>query len=619
VIWLLDAKTGEFLYVSPAFEQVLGLPCSGLYQNKRLWLEHIDPQDGEKVARANAGLRRGIGYDVEFRILRPDGCMRWIHNRGYPVRNSGGDVAMVCGVAEDVTERKAMEETLASAKQQAEAGNLAKGAFLAHMSHEMRTPLHVIIGLSEMLRREVRPAQQERIDQICATSDHLLAIINDVLDISKVEAAQLLIDDTDFHLASVVDKVLGMVATRAREKGLDLIAELPPTVNELALSGDPLRLAQVLINLCANAVKFTDAGWVRLKIELLAEDAKSIKLKFLVADSGIGIAAEDQLGLFQPFAQGAATDRGGTGLGLAISRRLVALMGGELRLTSRLGEGSSFSFELNLARATTHPVVEAVASPFEYFIGTRILCADDHPLSQEIIVDMLESLGCDAEVAADGEEAISCARAHHYDLILMDMRLPKVDGLAATRAIRQIPQHQSTPIIALTANAYAEDRNRCLAAGMNGHLGKPVTAAVLAATLSQWLPQFVGEPIVAATYDSPLHRELVTVCGLDAKKVSEKAPEQLADFQALLQRFLAMHGNDIARIGQHYADHERELAIDVAHKLVGMAGFLGARRIETAALDIEQAIKAGADSARITELLAICERRLETLRNGIRL
>jgi CheY-like chemotaxis protein/anti-sigma regulatory factor (Ser/Thr protein kinase) len=295
----------------------------------------------------------------------------------------------------------------------------------------------------------------------------------------------------------------------------------------MRLHGDPLRLAQVLINLCGNAVKFTDRGGVRLVLTCPAESADRVTLRCAVEDTGCGIATADQARLFQPFAQGdVSTTRGhgGIGLGLAISQRLVALMGGTIAIDSQVGKGSTFSFKVVVPRGRAAPAPAPLATDFR---GRHVLFAEDHPMAQEMLLEMLEDIGCEADLACDGAEAVECARARTYDLILMDMQMPRMDGLAATRAIRALPGHRDTPIIALTANAFGEDRQRCLDAGMNGHLGKPVTPATLVATLGRWLPDLNVPDGEISFCDSELSRALMLIEGLEVPSHARRSPEHV--------------------------------------------------------------------------------------------
>jgi CheY-like chemotaxis protein len=466
------------------------------------------------------------------------------------------------------------------------------------MSHEMRTPLHVIIGLAHLLRRDlVEPAQQERVDHLSRTSDHLLAVINDVLDLSKIEARRFVLDKMEFMLGSTVNTVVRMVESRAREKGLPLSVELAPGANGLALAGDPLRLAQVLINLCGNAVKFTDEGGVRLAIDVLAEDSASVTLRFAVTDTGIGIPAEEQATLFHAFSQadGSLThQREGTGLGLAISQHLVGLMGGTIVLASQPGQGSTFSFTLVLPRA---PALH----------GGRVLLVEDHPLAQDILFEMLEDLGCLADVASDGAEAVACAREHRYDVILMDMQMPRMDGLAATRAIREIPIHRDTPIIAVTANAFVEDRQRCLDAGMNGHMGKPVTPASLGAVLSQWMPGLAVADDEPPACENELSLALAEIPGLTVASSWRRSPEGLTDYCRQLERFLQTHGATGTQLRERLAAGAHDAAATLAHDLKGIAALLGADRIASLAGEIEGGVRRHRDEDRIAALIADCE------------
>jgi hypothetical protein len=464
------------------------------------WADGVHCDDRQRLLTLYAeSFDRREAYETECRLRHADGGYRWVLNHGIPLVRDG-EFSGYIGSFTDITTAKAAEQQLGEAKSAAEQATRAKSAFLANVTHEMRTPLHVIIGLGHLLGRDLsEPAQRERVDQLCASSEHLLALINDILDLSKIEAQRFALDHSEFRLDALVDKVVRMIEARAQEKGLTLTTDVAVPLRSLTCNGDALRLAQVLINLCDNAVKFTDQGTVRLSIDCLEQDSHSVTLRFSVADNGIGIAPADQARLFQAFEQSdnsLVRRHGGTGLGLAISQHLVTLMGGKIQVDSRLGAGSTFSFELVLPPATASAVEAATApaaSAATDFCGRHVLLVEDHPLGQDILFEMLTDIGCEVEAASDGAEAFECAQARAYDVILMDIQMPRMDGLTATRAIRALPRHRKTPIIALTANAFAEDRQRCFDAGMNGHLAKPVTPATLAASLGQWLPD-VGLP-----------------------------------------------------------------------------------------------------------------------------
>ena len=485
-----------------------------------------------------------------------DGLQRWFDIIAYRVEPRQFSMLLtdITEHRQDVEEltkhRHAMEELidirtseLAQANTLAEVAISAKRTFVANISHEIRTPLHVIIGLGHLLRGGLRdPLQLRRLDDLCATSDHLLAIIDDILDLSKIETQRLALDHSDFRLSTVVEKAQRLIEARARDKGLTLAIAVAPPVSSLLLNGDPLRLAQVLINLCSNAVKFTDQGTVRLDIECLAESPERVTLRFVVADTGIGIEPKDLDRLFQAFVQAdssATRDRGGAGLGLVISQRLVMLMGGSLQIRSEVGIGSTLSFELVLPRASNDLAPVPSARRQTNFRGKRVLLAEDHPLSQEIILEMIEDLGCIGDVASSGLDAVAYAQAYRYDLILMDMQMPKMDGLAATRAIRALPDYGNSPIVALTANAFIEDRQRCLDAGMSGHIAKPVTPVTLAAALAHWLPDLDVPVSEAPGADNELSRALARIPGLNVADTWRSSPERLVLTVSNFRRNLA--------------------------------------------------------------------------------
>jgi signal transduction histidine kinase/HPt (histidine-containing phosphotransfer) domain-containing protein/ActR/RegA family two-component response regulator len=513
-------------------------------------------------------------------------------------------------VAERTAETEALNIELTVRAREAESATQAKSIFLANMSHEIRTPLHVIIGLGHLLRRDAEtPLQRQRLDDLCASSDHLLAIINNILDLSKIEANEMVVDHTDFRLGTLVRDVVRMVEGQAQERGLALAVEVAPELSRLDLNGDPLRLGQVLINLCNNAVKFTDTGTVRLQVVFKAESATGVTLHFRVEDSGVGIAEADQSRLFQPFTQldsSSTRERGGTGLGLAISQRMIALMGSTIKLESRLGSGSTFSFDLVLPRAEGAVLEPAAPSHDNGPVGARILLAEDLPLSQEILFEMLEDIGCVVDLAANGEEAVACAREFGYDVIFLDMQMPNMDGLSAARAIRAMPRHADTPIIALTANAFARDRRACLEAGMNGHIGKPVTPATLAATISQWVGNPAKPDCSVLVGENDLSRAMDDVPGLAVGAPWRRSPERLENYRRQLDDFTTTYCDSMTTLRHHLDAGEHGLAQGVAHDLKGIAGLMGLDSIASLAHRIEKGLRAGADESAIIPLVEQC-------------
>jgi signal transduction histidine kinase/CheY-like chemotaxis protein/HPt (histidine-containing phosphotransfer) domain-containing protein len=524
-------------------------------------------------------------------------------------------------VAERTAETEALNVELAARAREAESATQAKTIFLANMSHEIRTPLHVIIGLGHLLRRDAEaPIQRQRLEDLCASSDHLLAIINNILDLSKIESNEMIVDHTDFRLDTVVRDVARMIAGQARDKGLTLTVDVAPELRRLELNGDPLHLGQVLINLCNNAVKFTDSGTIRFQVVVKAESATGVALHFRVEDSGVGIAEADQARLFQPFTQvdsSSTRKRGGTGLGLAISQRMVALMGSTIKLESRLGSGSIFSFDLVLPRAERAVPEAVIAQSNTRPVGARILLAEDLPLSQEILFEMLEELDCVVDLAANGVEAVACAQEYDYDLIFLDMQMPNMDGLSAARAIRAMPRHADTPIIALTANAFARDRRACLEAGMNGHIGKPVTPATLAAALEQWIRNQPAPDCTVAAGEDELGRILESIPGLAIRTPWRRSPERLANFRRQLDSFATTYCDSMATLRHHLVAGDHRAAQCVAHDLKGIAGLMGLDLIASLAHRIEEGLCTGADESAIIPMVAHCADELTRLSAAI--
>ncbi len=415
----------------------------------------------------------------------------------------------------DITERKAAEAELerhryhleeqvlartfdlAEAKEAAEAANVAKSAFLANMSHEIRTPMNGILGMANLLRRDgVSPGQAERLDKIDTAAKHLLSIINDILDLSKIEAGKFTLEEAPLTIRSILGNVSSILSGHAASKGLALLIETAP-IQSAGLIGDPMRLQQSLLNYATNAIKFTETGSVVLRSSVQEETADSVLVRFEVRDTGIGIPAEALYRLFSAFEQAdnsITRKYGGTGLGLAITRRLSELMGGEAGAESTPGMGSTFWFTARMKKGgvAEDPGRQDVASEPEKLIrqrfqGCRILVVDDEPVNLEVARMLLEDVALVVDTAADGEEAVAMAGRTAYATIFMDMQMPKMDGLEATRQIRRLANMSKTPVIAMTANAFAEDKARCLEAGMNDFLIKPFSPDELFSALLKWL------------------------------------------------------------------------------------------------------------------------------------
>ncbi len=468
----------------------------------------------EKVRREQARVR------LEARFRKKNGEIFWGMFSVSPMEFNGEPCLL--SITRDITESKAAKDELArhrdslellvaertaelsKAKEAAEAASVAKSAFLANMSHEIRTPLNAITGMAYLIRRGGLTLEQAaQLDKLVGAGEHLLKIINGVLELSKIEAGKIVVSEAPLRVESVLQNVVSMLHVRAVEKRLRLITQCDPLPADLL--GDATLLQQALLNYAANAVKFTEGGSVILRVKLLEESPDAALLRFEVEDSGIGIDPEVLSRLFRAFEQADNTmtrKHGGTGLGLAITRELAERMGGAAGASSCPGVCSTFWFTARLGRGRRAglPAVhfdadaDAEAALTESFAGRRVLLADDEPINREIAELMLVGAGLQVDTAEDGAEAVRrVAQDAGYDLILMDMQMPNMDGLEATRQIRELLQGRNIPIVAMTANAFAEDRARCLAAGMDDFIAKPIDPDRVFSTVLCWLRQRASE------------------------------------------------------------------------------------------------------------------------------
>ncbi|MCB9973503.1 MAG: response regulator [Rhodospirillales bacterium] len=604
-----DLENGPYIiYVNEAFTKISGYdPFEIIGKTPRI----LQGDDTDRTILHALGdcLREGTSFKGELKNYHKDGSPYWLDISIVPVRNEQGIITNFAAIERDITERKNQERDLRHAKKEAETANFAKSNFLATMSHELRTPMNGIIGLSDLLLdTKLTSEQKESIDAINRSAEGLLVLLNDILDLSKIEAQEMSLENIPFDLRQIIHETISLLKNQAQQKDLVLSSHYAPSVPDW-IRGDPARIRQIITNLIGNALKFTEAGYVSLNVS-----SEKNYILFRVDDTGIGIPENRLDDIFMKFTQADETTTrrfGGTGLGLTICKNIVEMMGGEIGVQSIVGRGSTFWFKIPLIVYTpTEEEISFTQNASGHFDsiekakeGLSVLIVDDHPVNLMFARKLLKKIGIErVQLADNGQEALEYVQTFTYNIILMDCQMPDMDGFETTRAIREFQKQTNvyTPVIALTANAMKGDRERCLSAGMDDYLTKPIKVDALSETIARWdsvsrnRQQIkVSELDIPPGDITPEEIPPEPACPLDLEHFNfmfeDSEPEEQEE---LLSLFKEQAELSLETLTEYCRDGEQVEWKKAAHKLKGSAANLGASDLAAVCATAEQALSA---------------------------
>ncbi|OGT63710.1 MAG: hypothetical protein A3E85_05630 [Gammaproteobacteria bacterium RIFCSPHIGHO2_12_FULL_45_12] len=500
VFWARNDLYNKQLYISPGYEKIWGRDRESVYNNPETWLDTLHPEDRERTksgGRFSSSGEKLPAHETEwrYRILTPEGEVVWIKDTGFPIHDDKNAFIGYAGIAQDITKEVLHERELQEAKQRAEVANQAKSEFLAMISHEIRTPLNAIMGMAQILKiKGLSPELHEYVDVISNAGNNLLSLVNDILDFARVEAGKLFFSSEPFELDNLIIQIVHSIQFQARAKGIKLKVFSAPELDQVVVVGDPNRVRQVLVNLISNAIKFTEVGVVEVVLKCLKKQKRKVEFSVSVIDTGIGMREDKLDTIFDKFSQIDSIynrKQGGIGLGLAITKELVESMGGCIKVKSKLGLGSEFTFTLAMKLQPFNKPCNTVIERKEAFKAEKfdmnILVVEDNLVNQKIAKLMLEDLGCRVVVVDNGRKVLEQADTLlGYDLIFMDVGLPDISGFEVVARLRQLPEFEKLPIIAMTAHILDRDRQQAFEAGMNKMVAKPIRQEEISAVLKEY-------------------------------------------------------------------------------------------------------------------------------------